>query len=127
LPLPFTDIATCHGAPYFVQPNESIPDKFQTGYSYAQNYAKNPDHKNVKKIDFHSCYSAAGGKNSNAQQLSNATGAKVTGYTGIYSANEAACSSSVDFTPQTPNSAMQSALKNTEKGLNGISGHIFKY
>jgi hypothetical protein len=86
----------------------------------AQNYAKDPNNAHVKKIDFRSCYSAAGGPDSNAQQLANATGAKVTGYEGPYS-SMGQCSNAVDFLPQSPTSAFASARNNVQKGLDGIS------
>jgi hypothetical protein len=123
-PLKFTDTITCHGAPYFVEAGGENSGHFRTGYSMAQNYAKDPANAHVKKIELRSCYGAAGGADSNAQQLANATGAKVTGYKAEYSAG-GQCSSPVDFLPQSPNSAWKSATNNVKKGLDGISKFPF--
>ncbi|MCW2257423.1 hypothetical protein M2263_003514 [Providencia alcalifaciens] len=66
-----------HGAPFVVQiPNQ----KLLTGKAGAAVFAKNI--KQVRSVNFISCYSANGGCFSNAQMLSNTLDVPVKGYYG---------------------------------------------
>lgn len=66
-----------HGAPFVVQaPNQ----KLLTGKAGAAVFANNI--KRVYSVNFMSCYSANGGRFSNAQMLSNALNVPVKGYYG---------------------------------------------
>lgn len=113
----FADSITCHGTKYVVEQGGEGSRNYMSGYEAAQRYANNPDNKHVKTIDYRSCYSGRGGrkgKNSNAQVMADATGAQVTGYTGLYSANPASCSASKVFSPQSDADAAASALRNVQ-------------
>ncbi|WP_277182951.1 hypothetical protein, partial [Caballeronia sp. BR00000012568055] len=112
----FADTITCHGNKYVVGEGEGA-GHYQSGWAAAQQYARNPDNQHVKTIDYRSCHSATGGKNgrdSNAQMMADATGAQVTGYQGIYSANPATCSASMVFSPQGATDAAASARRNVQ-------------